>query len=100
VMLGVLTVWFGLRLTWASINGPFLQCLKQVLIVIIALMLGRMTGGLLNLQKMSNRLGRRASERLAAAKPDDPHLRAKVSRLVPRSFARPRWESWARWRMV
>jgi len=74
VMLGVLTVWFGLRLTWASINGPFLQCLKQVLIVIIALMLGRMTGGLLNLQKMSNRLGRRASERLAAAKPDDPHL--------------------------
>ena len=72
VALGAFTVFYGLRLTWMSLNGSFLQILKQLLIAVLALMLGKMAGRLLRLQKMSNRLGRDARERIAAAKPADP----------------------------
>src|SRR5512137_858735 len=43
VGLGVFTVFYGLRLTWISVNGTFLQVLKQLLIAVLALMLGKMT---------------------------------------------------------
>ena len=72
LILGVLTVIFGLRLTWLSLNGPFLQLLKQLGIVVLALILGRLTGHLLHLQKGSNRLGRFARgliDKSAAGKP-------------------------------
>ena len=69
VALGVFTVFYGLRLTWMSLNGSFLQILKQLLIAVLALMLGKMAGRLLRLQKMSNRLGQQARERIAAIKP-------------------------------
>jgi uncharacterized membrane protein YqgA involved in biofilm formation len=72
VALGVFTIFYGLRLTWISVNGSFLQILKQLLIAVLALVLGKMTGRLLRLQKMSNRLGRDARERIAAIKPADP----------------------------
>jgi uncharacterized membrane protein YqgA involved in biofilm formation len=72
VALGAFTVFYGLRLTWTSLNGSFPQILKQLLIALLALMLGKMTGQLLRLQKMSNRLGRDARERIAAASPADP----------------------------
>jgi len=72
VTLGAFTVFYGLRLTWLSLNGSLLQILRQLLIAVLALMLGKMTGRLLRLQKMSNRLGRVARERIAAAKPADP----------------------------
>jgi len=71
VALGVLTVFYGLRLTWVSLNGSLWQILKQLLIAVLALMLGRLTGRLLHLQKMSNQLGREARERIAATKPAD-----------------------------
>jgi uncharacterized protein len=72
VALGVFTVFYGLRLTWISLNGSFPQILKQLLIAVLALMLGKLTGRLLHLQKMSNRLGRNARGRIAAVKPADP----------------------------
>ena len=72
VALGAFTVFYGLRLTWLSLNGSIPQVLKQLLIVVLALMLGKMTGRLLHLQKMSNHLGREARERITAAKPGDP----------------------------
>ncbi|MGD0259772.1 MAG: DUF554 family protein [Verrucomicrobiota bacterium] len=72
VALGAFTVFYGLQLTWISLNGSFPQILKQLLIAVLALMLGKMTGRLLRLQKMSNRLGRDARERIAAAKPAGP----------------------------
>ena len=72
VGLGVFAVFYGLRLTWISLNGSMPQVLKQLVIAVLALMLGRMTGRLLRLQRMSNRLGRDARERIAAAKPADP----------------------------
>jgi uncharacterized membrane protein YqgA involved in biofilm formation len=73
VALGAFTVFFGLRLTWLSLNGPFLQILKQLGIVLAALVLGKLAGRLMRLQKTSNRLGRFARERISAAKPADPN---------------------------
>jgi uncharacterized membrane protein YqgA involved in biofilm formation len=72
VMLGVFAVYFGLRLTWASLNGPFPAILKQLGIAVLALILGRLAGRALRLQKFSNQVGRYAAERLAAARPDNP----------------------------
>lgn len=71
--LGTFAVFFGVRLTWISVNGPVLSILKQLAIVILALMLGKLTGKLLRLQKASNALGRHARERMAAAKPRAPN---------------------------
>lgn len=71
-VLGALTVFFGLRLTWMSLSGPFLQGLKQLVILLVALGLGKLTGRLLRLQKTSNRLGRFAQAKMLAAKPANP----------------------------
>jgi uncharacterized protein len=67
--LGTAAVFFGVQLTWISLNGSFLSILRQLAIVILALMLGGLTGKLFRLQKASNCLGRYARERMAAAKP-------------------------------
>ena len=72
VTLGAFTVFYGLRLTWLSLNGSAWQIFKQLLIAMLALMLGKMAGRLLHLQKMSNHLGRLARDRIVNAKPDDP----------------------------
>ena len=69
VLLSVLTVFYGLRLTWNSMSGSFLEMLKQLLIAIAALVLGKLTGHALHLQRMSNRLGQYARRRIAEAKP-------------------------------
>ena len=65
VLLGVFTVAFGLVLTWKSLNGPFSLIVKQVLVVLLALMLGKLTGRALRLQKLSNRLGHIARDHLS-----------------------------------
>jgi hypothetical protein len=70
--LGAFTVFYGLRLTWLSLNGSLGQIGKQLLIAILALMLGKVTGRLLRLQRMSNHIGRQARDRIAALKPDAP----------------------------
>lgn len=58
----------GLRLCWASIgSGPFTTGLWQLGIVMLAMILGKLTGRLLGLQKFSNRLGQFARQRMAAA---------------------------------
>ncbi len=72
VALAVFTIFFGLKLVWMSLNGTWLQILSQLGLVVLALMLGKMTGGALHLQRMSNRLGQYARERIAAARPDSP----------------------------
>ncbi len=73
VALGAFTVFYGLRLAWMSLNGSFPQILKQLIITVLALMAGKLAGRLLHLQKLSNRIGRRARERMVAATPDNPH---------------------------
>ncbi len=65
--LGAATVFVGLQLVWKNVNGSPLQVLKQLGLLLVALVLGRLLGRLLHLQKFSNRLGRAASARIAAA---------------------------------
>jgi uncharacterized protein len=67
VTLSAFTVYYGLRLTWLSLNGSLAQILKQLAIAILALMLGKLTGQALRLQRMSNHLGQRARELITAA---------------------------------
>jgi uncharacterized membrane protein YqgA involved in biofilm formation len=66
IVLGVFTVWYGLKLTWVSLNGSFRQLLGELGIVMLAMVLGKLTGKLLRLQKLSNSIGRRATATLAA----------------------------------
>lgn len=68
VVLGAATVIVGLWLVWDSLkeSGSLLQILWRIGVVILAMMLGKLTGRLLHLQKLSNRLGQFARERLAA----------------------------------
>jgi uncharacterized membrane protein YqgA involved in biofilm formation len=70
VTLGAFTVFYGLRLTWTSLNGSAWQILKQLLIVVLALGLGRWAGRLFGLQKLSNRLGQNAREQIERATPE------------------------------
>ena len=74
VTLGVLTMFFGLRLSWMSLNGTFGQVIKQMVIAFAAIMLGNLLGKLLRLQTLSNRLGQYARRLIEASRPNDPHL--------------------------
>ena len=67
VTLGALAVYFGLRLTWLSVNGSFWHVLKQIGIVLLSLSLGSLTGKVLRLQKASNRIGQLTREKMAKA---------------------------------
>lgn len=69
VLLGAFTVFFGLRLSWKSVNGSFSQVLRQLSIVVLALILGKLTGRLLGLQSLSNRAGQFAKARMEAIRP-------------------------------
>ena len=60
VALGVATIFFGLRLAWLNLEGSAGRILKQLAIAALAIVLGKLLGRLLHLQKMSNRLGRHA----------------------------------------
>ncbi len=73
IVLGAFTVLCGLRLTWTGIDGTLLQILKQVLIVMVALGLGRITGRLLHLQKASNRIGEFARRKMTESAAKHPN---------------------------
>jgi len=68
------TVFFGLRLVWENLHSPVLTSLKQLCIAVLALILGRLLGKGLRLQRMSNHLGRHAATLIATAqKPNAPN---------------------------
>jgi uncharacterized protein len=66
IILGVYLTWYGLKLSWVSFNGSLRQVLGELGIVLLALALGKIAGRLLRLQKLSNALGRHATQTLAA----------------------------------
>lgn len=72
VVLGAFTVFYGLRLSWISISGSAYEVLKQLLVVIVSMMVGKLLGRALHLQKISNRIGRKARDEISSARPDDP----------------------------
>jgi len=63
---------FGLRLVWLSLSGTFLAELTQLLIALLAISLGFWLGRLLRLQKLFNRLGRRAANLIASPPTNKP----------------------------
>ena len=66
-LLGFLTAFAGLRLTWINLSGGLLPVLKQLAIAMLAMILGRIVGRLLHLQKGMNWLGRYAKDRFSRA---------------------------------
>lgn len=73
VALGVLVVYAGLSTTWSAVHGTFGQVVKQIGIVMLALVLGNLAGRLLRFQKSLNSLGQYAKERFSKARPTDPN---------------------------
>ena len=73
VALGVFAVFYGLQLTWRSLNGSFLQILRQLLVAVVALMIGKLVGKLMQLQQLSNRVGQAARARISEAARNNPN---------------------------
>jgi hypothetical protein len=65
IVLGVYTLWFGLKLSWESVNGSFRQVLLQLGIILLALTLGKLAGQWMRLQEFSNSIGRHATQTLS-----------------------------------
>ena len=69
VLLGAYTVYAGLSASWQGLNGNPGQILKQLGTILLALMLGNLTGKLLRIQKSLNHLGQFAKGRITRATP-------------------------------
>ncbi|MEP6662373.1 MAG: DUF554 family protein [Verrucomicrobiota bacterium] len=68
VAMGAAAVFLGLQLTWKNLNGSFGIFMKQLLIVLVAMSVGKLVGKLLHLQKLSNAIGKYATSRMSAAR--------------------------------
>ena len=71
-LLGVFTVFYGLRLVYENVHGTFTGGLKQLFIAMLAVVLGNWVGRLLRLQTLSNRVGHYAAGFLTAAQKFPP----------------------------
>lgn len=67
VLLGACTIFFGFQIIWRSLSGSIPRMLGQVALALLALVLGRLLGRALHLQKRLNRVGQFARERLLQA---------------------------------
>lgn len=71
-LLGVATVIVGLGTTVLSLGGGVWGVAKGMIIIILSMMLGRLTGRLLHIQHGLNKLGQHASEKFSKAAPGQP----------------------------
>ena len=71
-LLGVFTVYVGLKMTWTSLGGGVGMIARELAIVLLSLILGRVTGRLLHLQKTLNRLGQYAKNKFSQAGRETP----------------------------
>lgn len=71
--LGLFTVFYGLRLAWLAFGGAIGPGLKQFGISLLAVLLGRMLGKLLGLQKLSNAAGQYARKLIETTAPNNPN---------------------------
>ena len=86
--LGVLTIYVGLKTAWDAIDGSFGSVVKQVVIVLAALVIGNVIGKALRLQKGLNKLGEYAKKRFmeAGQEPrDTPEARRQPRATGPRA---------------
>ena len=68
VLLGTFTVFAGLTMAWNGFGGSFWHRAAQLGIAILAMMLGKVTGRLLRLQRTVNLLGQLAQQKFTQAK--------------------------------
>jgi uncharacterized membrane protein YqgA involved in biofilm formation len=61
-----------MKTTWSAINGPFGSVVKQIVIVMAALVIGNVIGKVLRLQKGINRLGEYAKNVFTKHDPEKP----------------------------
>ncbi len=66
-VLGGFTTFYGLRLAWMSFSGAFGHITKQICILLLSLIVGRLLGKLFRLQDFSNSLGQRAKRTMEEA---------------------------------
>ncbi|HEV2319829.1 MAG TPA: DUF554 family protein [Verrucomicrobiae bacterium] len=71
--IGACTLFLGLRLIYISIEGTFWPCLREIAIILVAVIVGFWIGKLFRFQKMSNYLGRLAGNAIAAAQHHPEH---------------------------
>jgi uncharacterized membrane protein YqgA involved in biofilm formation len=64
IILGACIVWFGLKLTWSNLSGSFGFWIKQFATVLLAMVVGKIIGRILRLQKLSNSVGRFANSKM------------------------------------
>ncbi len=83
MILGVVTIYVGMKTTWSSINGSLGSVLKQVVIVLVALVLGNVIGKTLRIQKTLNKLGEYAKKTLQGQQTTNP----EEQRIKPKRFA-------------
>jgi len=67
LLVGIVVSYVGVTTTWGAINGRFGQIIKQIIIVMLALVIGNLIGKMLGLQAKLNRAGAVARNKLAAA---------------------------------
>ena len=72
LILGVLTIYVGLKTTWQAINGSFGSVIKQIAIVLAALVIGNVIGKSLRLQHGINKLGEYAKNIFQKHDPEKP----------------------------
>ena len=70
--LGCVTLFFGMKFVWLGLNGSLWQVTGQFIIALLALMIGRLLGRLLRLQKLSNHLGEVAREEISRTAANAP----------------------------
>ena len=72
LILGIVTIYVGMKTTWSAINGPFGSVVRQIVIVMAALVIGNIIGRVLRLQKGINRLGEYAKNVFNKHDPEKP----------------------------
>jgi len=70
VGLGAATAFIGLKILWVSLSGGFSRISRGVLLLLVALALGKLAGRRLHFQRFSNGLGRFAREQIAGREPN------------------------------
>jgi uncharacterized membrane protein YqgA involved in biofilm formation len=68
--LAIFTVLVGTKMMWRGINGSFGSVVKQLTIVVLAVMFGHLLGRIIGIQKALGGLGQYAKERFAKAQSD------------------------------
>jgi hypothetical protein len=71
-VIGLLTILAGGRLIWSGLHGTFRLGMKELAVALLAVTLGNWTGRALGLQKISNAVGRFASNLITIAKKNPP----------------------------